>query len=182
MKTNKLCYCPDCLGNDVTSKRITVPPNHPAYGLWGGDYMEVNYYTIYKGFVATYKYDGDNTICPTCNKRMNEMNLSENDWITLNDISLEQDFIFAMDQLKKDDIIEFTTKMTQFKEVDRQKASAELESLRSKPTNTPKCPTCGSPDIKKISAAGRYVSTSLFGLASSNIGKTMCCNSCGYKW
>lgn len=48
--------------------------------------------------------------------------------------------------------------------------------------NKPKCPTCGSTNIQKISATKRWVSTGLFGLASSNIGKTMCCKNCGYKW
>lgn len=48
--------------------------------------------------------------------------------------------------------------------------------------NIPKCPTCGSTNIKKISSTKRFVSTGLFGLASSNIGKTMECKNCGYKW
>lgn len=46
----------------------------------------------------------------------------------------------------------------------------------------PKCPTCGSPAVKKISGTKRWASTGLFGLGSSNIGKTMQCNNCGYKW
>ena len=48
--------------------------------------------------------------------------------------------------------------------------------------NKPKCPTCGSTNIKKISGTKRFVTTGLFGLASSNIGKTMECKNCGYKW
>lgn len=46
----------------------------------------------------------------------------------------------------------------------------------------PKCPTCGSTNIKNISGTKRWLSTGIFGLASSNIGKTMQCNSCGYKF
>lgn len=48
--------------------------------------------------------------------------------------------------------------------------------------NIPKCPTCGSTNVKKISSTKRWISAGLFGLASSNIGKTMECNNCGYKW
>lgn len=48
--------------------------------------------------------------------------------------------------------------------------------------NKPKCPTCGSTNIRKISGTKRFVTTGLFGLASSNIGKTMECKNCGYKW
>lgn len=46
----------------------------------------------------------------------------------------------------------------------------------------PKCPTCGSTNIQKISGTKRWVTTGLFGLASSNVGKTMECKNCGYKW
>lgn len=48
--------------------------------------------------------------------------------------------------------------------------------------NLPKCPTCGSTNIEKISGIKRFVTTGLFGLASSNIGKTMHCKNCGCKW
>jgi hypothetical protein len=49
-------------------------------------------------------------------------------------------------------------------------------------SNTPKCPTCGSTNIQKISGTKRWVTTGLFGLASSNVGKIMECKNCGYKW
>ena len=50
------------------------------------------------------------------------------------------------------------------------------------PKNVPKCPTCGSTKIQKISGTKRWITTGLFGLASSNVGKTMECKNCGYKW
>lgn len=46
----------------------------------------------------------------------------------------------------------------------------------------PTCPTCGSTNIQKISGTKRWLSTGLFGLASSDVGKTMKCKNCGYKW
>ena len=48
--------------------------------------------------------------------------------------------------------------------------------------NTTKCPTCGSTNIQKISGTKRWLSTGLFGLASSDIGKSMVCRSCGFKF
>jgi len=51
-----------------------------------------------------------------------------------------------------------------------------------KQANIPHCPTCGSTNIQKISGTKRWLSTGLFGLASSDIGKSMCCKKCGYKW
>lgn len=55
-------------------------------------------------------------------------------------------------------------------------------TINNKQKNIPKCPTCGSTNIQKISTTRRLVTTGLFGLASSNVGKTMLCKNCGYKW
>ena len=57
-----------------------------------------------------------------------------------------------------------------------------LEKIREQENNAPKCPNCGSISIGKISNLNRAVSIGFFGLASSKIGKTMQCRSCGYKW
>lgn len=46
----------------------------------------------------------------------------------------------------------------------------------------PKCPTCQSTNISKIGTLNRMASVGLFGLASSKIGKTHKCNSCGSTW
>lgn len=46
----------------------------------------------------------------------------------------------------------------------------------------PKCPTCSSTNISKIGTLNRMASVGLFGLASSKIGKTHKCNSCGSMW
>lgn len=58
----------------------------------------------------------------------------------------------------------------------------ESSTKKVEENNKPKCPTCGSTDIQKISGTKRWFSTGLFGLASSNVGKTMECKKCGYKW
>lgn len=49
-------------------------------------------------------------------------------------------------------------------------------------SNIPKCPTCGSTNIKKISATSKIVGASLFGLFSKNATSQFKCNNCGYKW
>lgn len=46
----------------------------------------------------------------------------------------------------------------------------------------PKCPTCGSTDIRKISTTSKAVSVGLFGIFSSKIRKQFHCNSCKYEW
>jgi len=49
-------------------------------------------------------------------------------------------------------------------------------------TNIPKCPTCGSTNLKKISGTSKAVSVALFGLLSTKRSKTFRCNNCGYEW
>ena len=48
--------------------------------------------------------------------------------------------------------------------------------------NVAKCPSCGSTNISKIGTVSRMISTGIFGLASSKIGKTHKCNNCGTTW
>lgn len=48
--------------------------------------------------------------------------------------------------------------------------------------NKPKCPTCQSQNIKKISASSKVVNTAVFGLFGTKRHKTFHCNNCGYEW
>ena len=65
-----------------------------------------------------------------------------------------------------------------------EKESRERVNLPSSytPKNTPKCPTCGSTNIEKISTTKKAVGFVAVGIFSSNFGKTMHCKQCGYKW
>lgn len=49
-------------------------------------------------------------------------------------------------------------------------------------SNIPKCPTCGSTNIKPISTTKKAIGFATFGVFSNNFGKTMECKNCGYKW
>ena len=64
---------------------------------------------------------------------------------------------------------------------DAQKAEYE-KILAERTANAPRCPTCGSTDLKKIDALDRAISVSFLGLASGKIGKSFKCNHCGYMW
>ena len=48
--------------------------------------------------------------------------------------------------------------------------------------NEPKCPTCGSTNIKKMGGIERGASIAAFGLFSKKINKTFKCSNCGYTW
>lgn len=55
-------------------------------------------------------------------------------------------------------------------------------SSRSSQQNIPKCPTCGSTNIKKISTGKKALGFATVGIFSSNFGKTYECLQCKYKW
>lgn len=48
--------------------------------------------------------------------------------------------------------------------------------------NIPKCPTCGSTNIKKISLTSKAIGAAMFGLFSKNATSQFKCDNCGYKW
>lgn len=49
-------------------------------------------------------------------------------------------------------------------------------------SNVPKCPTCQSTNLRKISATSKVTNTVLFGIFGTRRNKTFHCNSCGYEW
>lgn len=136
-----------------------------------------------KSWIYTSGYDVDadkqnRTKCVVCGRNLINTALTVDEYSILEGITNEVSLFDAMDDLKQKDPIEFQLKMSQFKtQLQQQESSNPTEE-----DNIPHCPTCGSTDIQKISGAKRWLSTGLFGLASSDIGKSMCCKKCGYKW
>lgn len=112
-----------------------------------------------------------------CNGNLIKVNITEEEFDILCDISEDNNFLQAMIDLKEKDIIEYNLKMSQFK--------SQLEQQKSSKTqndNRPKCPTCGSTNIEKISATKKVVGGAMFGLFSSDIRNSMHCKNCGAKW
>ncbi len=52
----------------------------------------------------------------------------------------------------------------------------------SSQVNIPKCPTCGSTNIKKISTSAKVLNAALFGVYGNKRRKQYHCNDCGYEW
>ena len=48
--------------------------------------------------------------------------------------------------------------------------------------NLPKCPTCGSTNLSRLSGVGMITMFGGFGVTDGNAGKTFKCNNCGYRW
>lgn len=71
---------------------------------------------------------------------------------------------------KRDDILE--------------KANSEYDAVmkwaKEKKENIPRCPTCGSTDLKKGSFGG--TATNYWGAGFDNTKKMFKCKNCGYKW
>lgn len=60
--------------------------------------------------------------------------------------------------------------------------SVRWEGISSGDICVPKCPTCGSTKIKKISMTRRVASAEILGIASRSAMKSFSCKNCGYKW
>lgn len=55
-------------------------------------------------------------------------------------------------------------------------------SYKTQQQNIPKCPTCGSTNIKRITTVNRAVSVLTLGILSEKIGKNYECLDCKAKW
>lgn len=66
----------------------------------------------------------------------------------------------------------------------REKAIYELHEGRKKreEANLPKCPTCSSTNIEKISSFDKAAGAVMFGLFSKTARSQFKCRNCGYKW
>lgn len=61
-------------------------------------------------------------------------------------------------------------------------AMAKYAGTTTNSSNVPKCPTCQSTNLRKISATSKVTNTVLFGIFGTKRHKTFHCNNCGYEW
>lgn len=133
-----------------------------------------------KGYFYLFEPKEDTKICPCCEKGVLEDSpLTFEEFKIIDNVSdSDRQFLEAMIDLKKKDPIEYQLKISQFKaNLKQQESSKKVEE-----DDRPKCPTCGSTNIEKISLGKKAVGGALFGIFSSNVRKSMHCKSCGYKW
>lgn len=129
--------------------------------------------------------------CPHCKSMdLQEANLTSNEFRALlksiranipddaPDTPDTPDIILKYNQLKVDNFQEFNEKMMKI----RQQYDEKLDISKQQPKFVPKCPTCGSPNVKKISAVERVGSVSMFGLFSKKINKSFKCLNCSHTW
>ena len=107
-----------------------------------------------------------------------ETNIDWDEFDIMKNISENPDFIFKMMELKKNDIIEYETKMSQFRN-----QIGEKEQQKKAQANTVTCPSCKSTNLSKISSAKKAAKVGLFGIfGAGDIGKTYKCNNCGVRF
>lgn len=56
------------------------------------------------------------------------------------------------------------------------------ESRQQEEDSRPRCPTCRSTNIKKVSATSKVGSVVMWGIFSQKVKKQFHCNNCGYEW
>ena len=64
--------------------------------------------------------------------------------------------------------------------LEKEKEQAEIEA--AKPKYVPKCPVCGSPDLRKISTTSKVLDVAFWGFAAGKPKKTYHCNNCDYEF
>ncbi len=110
--------------------------------------------------------------CPNCGTEFVNIDFPAQDLSIIVEISENISFIESMIKLRQENIIEYESKMSQFRTQVQQQ-----ENSRAQAANTVKCPRCGSTNI----TAGQRGFSLLTGFVGS--GKTVNrCASCGHKW
>lgn len=79
-------------------------------------------------------------------------------------------------------LFEHKDEIIQAKNDDMNAKMAIGRAVLNEQSNVPKCPTCGSTNIEKISLTKKAFGGAIFGLFSSDIRNTMHCKHCGCKW
>lgn len=115
----------------------------------------------------------DFEICEHCGSKIFKSPLTVEEYAYIDCIAEDdREFLDAMIELKQKDIIEFKTKIAQFKaQVDTQ------EERKRQERNLPRCPKCGSTSIT-ASQRGYSFWTGFLG-SNKTVNR---CSNCGHTW
>ena len=109
--------------------------------------------------------------CSKCEGKVIPTNLTAEEMWLIERTSEDPIFIDAMIELKKNNIIEYQTRISQFR------AQAKAEGCYDTPTPKPKCPKCGSTSLATTNRGYSLV----WGFVGSGQPMNVCQN-CGHKW
>ena len=160
-------YCKYCDKNGDAKRRL-MKYEEEAQAICDSGFL---------GFAYFEKINEDATVCPFCGNPIVDTGIDRKDYCALLIASkYNRQMIDAMIELKKKDPIEYEIKMIEFRKESKRIMDEDDSDIM------PKCPTCGSINVEKISFGKKLTGGALFGLFSSNVRKTMHCRNCGYKW
>ena len=124
-------------------------------------------------------YENGNEICQYCGTKELPTKYDWDKWLFGSEYPNNLDEIIFNEYIKDNPLFdENIYEQREGKEKLLQQASLD----KQKKQNKPKCPTCGSTNVKHISTLNRAVSIGVFGLFSSKIGKNYECLNCKAKW
>lgn len=117
--------------------------------------------------------------CDYCGSTMAQTDLTMDEWISV--LMKKDAFSFVEDMANKYGNNQFSEEMFNTR-MGHNRSNSHTGEQKKEETNVPKCPTCGSTKIRKISGTKKAASILGFGILSNNIGKTYECLNCKYKW
>lgn len=132
-----------------------------------------------KGYFYLFEPKDNSIICPCCERgKLENSPLTFEEFKVIDEASnSDRQFLETMIKLKQDDIIEYQSRMNQFRiQIQQQTKQVEKEN------SIPKCPHCHSTNIKSISGLNRGASIAILGIFSKKINKSFECKNCGYTW
>ena len=111
-------------------------------------------------------------ICGRCGAKLIHTPLTAEESFLIERVSEDRAFINAIIKLKENDIVEYMTKISQYRE-QAKKDGCYGEQTKS---NAPKCPKCGSTNIQIVPRKWSL----LGGFATKKTDRV--CANCKYKW
>lgn len=118
--------------------------------------------------------------CIFCNSPVELLNIEDGELAKISHFgSPNPDYVLAMNKLKGDDIISFTSKYNELIEIQNQRKAMNLAKQQAEQefNNQVRCPKCGSTQI----TTGQRGYSLITGFLGSNKTVNRCAN-CGYKW
>lgn len=117
--------------------------------------------------------------CKACNNsKIIDLEISTQEWFKLT--STQKETIIKNKLSLSDETYELIQEAWRNNKKNIQPMSRPMKTNLQQ--NIPKCPTCGSTNIEKISTTSKSIGFATVGVFSSNFGKSMHCKNCGYKF
>lgn len=129
----------------------------------------------------------DTTICPCCKNYIRpHESLHDADYYYEKSVQLVGDKSYSRqilldEEISKNPLYNPNTDVHNA-ELEFEKRKKEIFFPKAAESNVPKCPTCGSTDIKSISTLKRAAHAYAFGLFSKTARSQFECRNCHYKW